>query len=211
MNDHEKERRRILELADPPVDRNVPESRRIAAAARTVGQLVLAGWTTALRGGIAQGIEAQIAAAALGYKPLYFDPWPEEEARKFARLIRAQLPVGAEVHGRAEGLFIYRPEAVRPILDCDPDFYRPHSETDLDAIVRTCKAGVCGELLGYGARSLWTLGAAKVTVFGQSGARFVFFVSRPEVALKFARLRAGDLAAVADERVFHSIEFAGQP
>lgn len=193
------------------MDRDVLESRRIAAAARRVGQLVLAGWTTALRGGIAQGIEAQIAAAALGYKPLYFDPWPEEEAREFARLIRARIPVDAEVHGRAEGLFIYRPDAVCPILDADLDFYRPHRETDLDAIARACKAGVCGELLGYGARSLWTPWAAKVTVFGQSGARFVFFVSRPEVALKFARQRAGDLAAVMDERVFHSIEFADHP
>ena len=190
------------------MDRDLAESRRIAAAGRAVGRLVLSGWETTLCGGIAQGIEAQIAAAALGHKPLYFDPWPEEEAREFARLIRPQLPPGVEAHGRQEGLFIYRPETVRLILDADANFYRPDGEADLDAIARISHLGLNGDLLGYGAPSLWTPGAAKVTVFGREGVRFVFFVSRPEVALKFARLRAGDLAAVVDERVFHRIEFA---
>ena len=112
-----------------PVGRDLHQSRSIAAAGRAVGRLVLSGWETALRGRIAQGIGAQIAAAALGHKPLYFDPWPETEAREFVRLIRPDLPAGVRCEAGAEGLFIFRTEVIRTIVVSDPAFYgRPDAD-----------------------------------------------------------------------------------
>ena len=52
------------------------------------------------------------------------------------------------------GLFIYRPEVIEPMLARDPAFYRPHGEGIWAAIQRVSPEEN-GELLGYGARSLF--------------------------------------------------------
>jgi hypothetical protein len=172
-----------------------------------VFEAVYAGWDTEVSRGIARATEAQVAAAALGYKPLYFDPWPEADARRIARLIHPWLPVGTVARGAEEGLFIYRPEVTSSIRDSDPAFYRTGEESSFPSIRRLARLGMNGELLGYGARSFFTPGAARVRIFSEvDGGVFMFFASMPDQAERFARERAQDIAAYLDEPVAYQIE-----
>jgi hypothetical protein len=188
-----------------PVGRDLHQSRVIAAAGRRVAELVFTGWAASLRRRLAQGIEAQIAAAALGYKPLYFDPWPETEARRFARLMRRELPVGVCCESGPEGLFIFRPEVICPILLSDAAFYGKPAEDMLTVIRRLTRRGENGELLGYGARSLRTPGAVRVQITDPDGEIFMGFVAEPDQAAEAAAARGEDIAAVCKGEILARI------
>lgn len=187
---------------DETVDRDLTLTRAIGRAARRVFKGVFAGWDTAVSRGIARATEAQVAAAALGYKPLYFDPWPHEAAGRLARLMHPALPTGAEARAAKEGLFVYRPACIHSIRQTDPKFYRLSDETEFGTIRRLSRLGENGELLGYGARSFLTPGAARVRIFsGVDGGVFMYFGSMPEQAERFTRKRSLDIAAYLDEAV----------
>jgi hypothetical protein len=197
-----------MESEDQTVGRNLTLSRGIGQAARRVFEAVFAGWDSAVSRGIARATEAQVAAAALGYKPLYFDPWPETQARRLARLIQPVLPPGAVGRGIPEGFFVYRADTIRRIRESDPTFYRTSQESDFQTIRRLTCLGQNGELLGYGARSILTPGAARVRIFSQvDGEVFMFFASLPDNAGRFARERALDIAVYTDESVAYHIEY----
>lgn len=160
-------------------------ARGIAKAVRAASRKVHPGWSEPQGDGdsgeIAErAIEAQIAAAALGLKPLYFEPWGEEVSRKFAAAYRKVLPAGVEVKARGGMLFIYRPEAVRPILDSDPEFYRRKGESDLASIVRVSESAENGELLGYGARHMAVRPSWHVQIYRGESLLLYFFVSPPD-------------------------------
>ena len=106
------------------------------------------------------------------------------------------------------GLVIYRPEVVRPILDSDPEFYRPNREDDLAAIERVCASGDNGELLGYGARNWWHPQGAKVTITNAEQVIFVFFVSDPVRAEDFAMERLLDIFTYTGESMTYTVEDA---
>ena len=84
---------------------------------------------------------------------------------------------------------------MRPILDADPEFYRPNAEDDLAAIDRVCASGDNGDLLGYGARNWFEPHGARVTITGPDGVLFMFFVSNPHDAEHYARERLRDIAS----------------
>lgn len=90
---------------------------------------------------------------------------------------------------------MYRPEAVKPILDADMPFYRPNGENDFEAILRATRDDENGELLGYGARRWSPTGGARVTIRDAAGNEQVFFVSNPAEAPHWAAERAADLEA----------------
>lgn len=102
---------------------------------------------------------------------------------------------------------MFQPAVAGPILDADPPLYRPSEETIWPAIRRATRLGINGDLLGYGAPSLLTPNSARVTIRGDRGVIFVYFVSRPEVADRFADDRAADLTAVLDELIEVFIEY----
>jgi hypothetical protein len=145
-----------------------------------------------------RGIEAQVAAAAAGTKPLFFEPFGPF-AEPAARALQPAMPEGAVATAADGYLFVYRPEAVRPILDADPDFYRPAGEDDFAAILRATQAETNGELLGYGARQYSPTGGARVTITDSLGFSMIFFVSDPAQAEYFAREHAADIAAYTGE------------
>lgn len=206
VNEHEPSRI-ITGVVTAPGDRDCAECRRLALAARGALQAVFAGWDTSAGGGVERAIEAQIAAAALGYKPLYFDPWDEPTAERIRDELIVRIPSDVRILALPEGLLVFRPATVAPFLDARPEFYRPRGEDDDAALQRAVSTGFSGELLGYGAFNLLTPHAARVTLFSAERVLFTFFVSEPEKAPIFARLRAEDIAAAFDLTVLYEIEF----
>lgn len=178
---------------------SAPDASATALAVRTASRDVYPGWTIPDGGGnqgesSQRAIEAQIAAAVAGRKPLYFDPWGNEFSRAFAESYRKVLPQGIRVEARDGMLFIYRPDAVRRVLDSDPVFYRREGESDLDSIARVSRDSENGELLGYGARHLMTRPAHEVRIFKGGDLMLFFFVSSPDekLAARIASERADD-------------------
>jgi len=110
------------------------------------------------------------------------------------------------VHAQDGMLFVYRPEAVKPILDSDPAFYRPNGESDLQAIVKVSKTGQNGELLGYGARSLHAPGSVGVTILSKDNVVFTFFSSNAQTAGFFGAERAKDIIDYLDIPIRYQIE-----
>jgi hypothetical protein len=185
--------------------RDYDESRRLGKAAKRSLEEVFDGWDgpdlPADERAVHEGIEAQIAAAALGHKPLYFDPWGGEASELLAEALKPRMPADVEIHATDDNLLIYCPDVVRPILDADPAFYRPNGENDLAAIARVSTLGQNGELLGYGARNPYIPHGAKVTIRNEAGYIQVFFVSIPEEAEKWAVERAADVEAYTGQPV----------
>lgn len=172
-------------------------ARRIGQDARTALQEVQAEWGGPGVGedeaALQTGSEAQIAAACLGTKPLYIEPWGQELSEKFARALKVTLPAGVTVEAAEGHLLIYRPEIVRPILDSDAAFYRRAGENDAAAIARLSAAGENGELLGYGSRNFLDPKGARVLVTTETGVGYMWFISKPELAEIFAAERAQDI------------------
>lgn len=176
-----------------------PDDRAIALNVRAASKDVYPGWSIPDGDGDPgegqqRAIEAQIAAAVSGRKPLYFEPWGQEFSDAFANSYRGVIPAEVEVISRDGMLFIYRKEAILPLLDSDLEFYRPNGETDIEAIVRVSSLGMNGELLGYGAKSMLTRPAHEVRIFKGEDLLLYYFVSDPDQkhAARFARTRADD-------------------
>ena len=173
---------------------------RIAIAVRTASRAVHPGWTEPKGAGnpgdvAERPIEAQIAAATAGRKPLYFEPWGYEQvSRKFAAAYRKALPPDVEVKAVGGMLFVYHPEVVRPILDRDPVFYRRKGESDLASVARVSESSENGELLGYGARHMAVRPAYHVRIFRGESLLLYFFVSSPdeETAARIGYERTAD-------------------
>ncbi|MFN0079613.1 MAG: hypothetical protein ACKVY0_24380 [Prosthecobacter sp.] len=140
----------------------------------------------------ATGIESQITAASLGQKPLYFDPWGAE-AQAAASGLKPHLPAGTSVRAKNGILYVWRGEAVKPILDADRAFYRPNNETDFEAIVRVSETGINGELLGYGARHILHRPGVRVIIFAPDHVPVVGFVTTPEDMMSKVTARLADL------------------
>ena len=176
------------------------DTRATAIAVRAASRKVYSGWTEPKSdtdpGSIDErAIEAQISAAVDGRKPLYFEPWGDQEvADRFASSYREAINQPVEIHSRDGMVFVYRSEAVRKIMDSDPSFYRREGESDLDSIVRVSKDYENGELLGYGARNMMARPAYEVRLFKGDGLLLYFFVSSPDesLAIRLAMERALD-------------------
>jgi hypothetical protein len=176
------------------------DAKAAAEAIRAASRNVYPGWTEP-KGDSDPGstsdraIEAQIAAAVEGRKPLYFEPWGDPDvASRFQAAYRPVIPADVEVKSAGGTLFVYRKEAVRPILDADPEFYRRDGETDFESIVRVSNDSQNGELLGYGARSMIVRPSHEVRLFKGNDLLLYFFVSSPDepFAASIANERAGD-------------------
>ena len=138
---------------------------------------------------------------------MYFDPWAPQLAGEVAVILRRVLPVEVSIESLPSGLVVFRSEKVRSILDADPSFYRPNGENDLAAIERVCASGNNGELLGYGARNWFEPQGARVTISDSERVVFMFFVSNPERAKKFARERLRDIATYTGRRMRYEIVY----
>jgi hypothetical protein len=188
----------------PPLQRPMgpnrePLERGIALDVRAASENVHPRWTTPDGSGDAgavsqRSIEAQIAAAVTGRKPLYFEPWGEGLSQEFATAYRAVIPADVEVHARDGNLFIYRINEVIPILEADSQFYQKAGDSILDSVARVSATGQNGELLGYGARSLLERPAQEVRIFKGKDLFMYYFVSDSdsEHAARFAAERATD-------------------
>jgi hypothetical protein len=208
-------RKRSLEIRvhpnDPPRHGNTPlqnqpgdqaagrdrsaDAARIRQAVEGVLRRVLPGLYAESAGEgseTAKGIESQITAASLGQKPLYFDPWGAE-AQAVASGLKRHLPAGTSVRAKNGILYVWRAEAVKPLLDADPAFYRPNQETDFEAIVRVSETGMNGELLGYGARHILHRPGVRVIIFGPGHTPAVGFVTTPEDMMSIVTARLADL------------------
>ena len=171
----------------------------IAKSVRAASRDVYAGWTEPDGGGdtgeVSQrAIEAQVAAAVTGRKPLYFEPWGEGLSEAFAEAYRKVIPPVVCVLCRDGMLFVFRPEVVAAILDSDPAFYRKPGETPEDSIVRVSRESMNGELLGYGARHILERPSHHVQIYKDDTLLLYFFVSSPdrELAERIANERTED-------------------
>jgi hypothetical protein len=176
-----------------------PVEKTIALDVRAASKDVYPGWTIPdgdenTGDGGQRAIEAQLAAAVTGRKPLYFDPWGEQFSDAFAQAYRKVLPTDVEVVSRDGMLFVFRPEAVTPILDSDPEFYRHAGESVIDSISRVSGQGMNGELLGYGARHMLETPSHEVRIFKGDELVLYFFISNhnENIAEKIAGERAND-------------------
>ena len=166
----------------------------IGQATRAAFSQVFEGWDSEVDWPIKRTIEAQIAAASLGYKPLYWDPWGEAASAALRSQLRRALPSGTTIGANDAGLVVFQLHAVRPILESAPAFYRPHGERALAAVLNVSRAGLNGELLGYGARSFDTPGAVPVRIFNDDDELFAFFMSDPRSGEFYARERLLDIS-----------------
>lgn len=125
--------------------------------------------------------------------------------------MRRYLPPGVICEAGPEGLFIFRPEVVRTVLLSDVAFYgRPEADV-LPLVRRLARSGENGELLGYGARSLTTPGAARVQITDQDGEVFMGFFAEPDKAAASAAARGEDIATVCDREVLSHIYWPDLP
>lgn len=176
----------------------------IGQAARAALSQVFERWNSETDWPIKRTIEAQIVAASLGYKPLYWDPWGEASAPLHFALRRV-LRTGAIIDASDAGLLVFQPDVITPILNSDPTFYRPHGESILSAVREVTRNANNGELLGYGARSVDAPGAVPVRIFNDEAELFAFFMSDPRVAHFHARERLLDIATYIDADLLYSI------
>jgi hypothetical protein len=187
------------------VERDAHLTRKIGQAARAAFGKVFEEWNSEADWAIKRATEAQIAAASLGYKPLYWDPWGEEVSAAIASKLGHVLPAGAMVDASDAGLLVFRADVVRPILESDPAFYRMRGESDLLVIRHVSRTGDNGELLGYGARSIDAPGAVQIRILNDEAELFAFFVSDPSLAEFHARERVLDIATYIGEDLSYVI------
>ncbi|MFL6518731.1 MAG: hypothetical protein ACJ8NS_00765 [Chthoniobacterales bacterium] len=187
------------------MERDLHLISEIGQAAREAFGKVFEEWNSEADWPIKRAVEAQIAAASLGYKPLYWDPWGEEASARLRFQLRRGLPAGTIIGTNNAGLAVFQESTVRPILDSDPAFYRPSGESDLPAVLLVSRAGFNGELLGYGARSFDTPGVVPVRIVDDDGELFASFMSAPGVAERHARERLLDIATYTGADLIYTI------
>ena len=186
------------------MERDLHLVREIGEAARAGFREVFEGWDSEAYWPVNRTVEAQIAAASLGYKPLYWDPWGRNSARLCAELRRV-ISADAVADASDVGLVVFQPNVVMPILEADPVFYRPHGESILTAVRRVCRTRQNGELLGYGVRSADTARAVPVRILDGQADLFARFMSDPRVAEDHARERLLDIATYIDADLLYLI------
>lgn len=129
-------------------------------------------------GGFQKGLECHIAAASLGGKPVYFDPWGEEFGAKLAFELSTSLPAGARVELADGNLFVFTDEAAQKIIDQSPDKY---AGKDLFEKIRNATAtGDNGFLLGYHTLNDRIRPAVKVSLTDAKQKLFVQFYTTIE-------------------------------
>ena len=101
------------------MERDLHLVSEIGQAARAAFGKVFEGWDSEVDWQIKRTVEAQIAAASLGYKPLYWDPWGEVSAA-LRQELRRVLRIGAIVDAIDAGLLVFQPDVITPILNSDP-------------------------------------------------------------------------------------------
>jgi hypothetical protein len=186
------------------VERDPHLVSEIGKAARAAFGKVFEGWDSEVDWPIKRTIEAQIAAASLGYKPLYWDPWGESSVALRSELRRV-LRTGAVVDATDAGLLVFQPDVITPIVNSDTTFYRSHGESVLSAVRRVSRMGNNGELLGYGARSIDAPGSVPVRIFSEEAELFASFMSDPRLANLHARERLLDIATYIEIDLWYSI------
>ncbi|HSI15710.1 MAG TPA: hypothetical protein VK961_26925, partial [Chthoniobacter sp.] len=191
-----------LQSQDGAVEREATELRRLGEIAKGVFGEIVEGWDA--DNDLARGVQAQFAAGCLGSKPLYFDPWGSY-SEEIVRALAGKLPEDVEVRAAKDHLFIYRPEAIDPILERDPKFYRPNGEDTWAAIERVSPAEN-GELLGYGCRSMME-GDVSVRIHAEDDPSRLFagFFAHAETAEEWAAQRAREIALYTGESVVYTI------
>jgi hypothetical protein len=124
------------------VERDPHLVNKIGQAARAAFAKVFEEWNSEADWPIKRTVEAQIAAASLGYKPLYWDPWGEPAAGLIRSHLRSALPAATITDASDAGLLVFRRDLVGRILDSDPTFYRSHGEDDSSAVRNQPHRGV---------------------------------------------------------------------
>jgi hypothetical protein len=187
------------------VERDLHLVSEIGQAAREAFGKVFEGWHTEADWPIKRTVEAQIAAASLGYKPLYWDPWARKPPLAFAFNCDVCYPPARSLVPTMPVSRSFRNRPSVPFLNSDPAFYRPSGESDLSAVLLVSRAGFNGELLGYGARSFDTPGVVPVHIFDDDGELFASFMSAPGVAERHARERLLDIATYTGADLIYTI------
>ena len=149
---------------DRPQDgtaRNTADSdaQRTRLAVEKIFSGVFRGWDSKAdpaAAAIKSGIVGQIAAAAHGLKPLYFDAWGDEAAA-IAQDLRQAVPAGTQVLAKDGGLMVWRDEAVQPLLSGKGGIPQQ--------IMQAVDSGNYGVLLGYGLPNTKQRPAMRVRIF----------------------------------------------
>jgi len=134
---------------------------------------------------------AEIVAVAAGRKPLYHELLSEEAAESVADILRFLVPEEVTVAAEAGHLLAYRQPEVRAVLAADQENFYPRKAEVESVIWWAVKTGQCGELLGYGARSLASPGTVRVLIV-EAETVLAGFRTPQRHARQFAEARAFD-------------------
>ena len=103
------------------------------------------------------------------------------------------------------GIAIFRPERIHSIFETDPGFYRTPGGDLMATINGLCACGDNGALLGYGARNWSVPPGVRVIIRDRQRLLFMFFVSHPAEASRFARERLMDIASYTGQQFYYEI------
>jgi hypothetical protein len=170
--------------ADPIPDSDAARTR---AAVEEVFGGVFDGWDSTAdpeSAALKTGIVGQIAAAAHGLKPLYYDAWGDKAAG-IAKALRGAVPDQTKIVVNGSNLLIYRDEAVKPLL---------HGKGSVEKqIIKAVKDGAYGKLLGYGIEDTTRRPAVRVIINNAEAWPVVQFNAPSEAWQEFAAQRLNDL------------------
>ena len=132
---------------------------------------------------------AALSAVADGRKPLYHDEWGQALGSDLARRLWGLKLPGVEISLQDGHLYAYRPEVVQAIIAADPAAYP--GLTLAGKIHAASVNSTNGELLGYGARTMFEPDRVLVEILDGDVEVFGFY-SRRAVADQFAQARTLD-------------------
>jgi hypothetical protein len=150
-----------------------------------------------LPAGIPQEAGAAISAVASGRKPLYHEQWGPDPSSDLVRRLWGILPGAVKTVMEDGHLYVYRPELAQAVIDADPANY-PGLNL-FDKIRRATLSGENGDLLGYGARSIFGPDRVKVNIIGPTGDVVFGFYSTRANAESSGLARAEDFHAAFDQ------------
>lgn len=170
--------------ADPIPDSDAARTR---AAVEEVFGGVFDGWDSTAdpeSAALKTGIVGQIAAAAHGLKPLYYDAWGDKAAG-IAKALRGAAPDQTRIVVNGSNLLIYRDEAVKPLL---------HDKGGVEKqIIKAVKDGAYGKLLGHGIEDTTRRPAVRVIINNAEAWPVFQFNAPSENWQEFAAQRLNDL------------------
>jgi len=170
--------------ADPIPDSDAARTR---ASVGEVFSGVFTGWDSKAdpeSAALKTGIVGQIAAAAHGLKPLYYDAWGDKAAG-IATALRGAVPEGTKIVVNGSDLLIYRDEAVKPLL-------RGKGSVEKQ-IIKAVADGAYGKLLGYGIEDTTRRPAVRVIINNAEAWPVVQFNAPADDWREFATQRLNDL------------------